>query len=183
MISSGFSLGAENLEERVGTPIRPLPSICQWTELLFLVLVRPRKKFENVDILIASLKIALVLTIFLKNKRLLKISKFIAELIIPWNGQKFSEETFWHLWKTWLHWRSRSFRSLGPRTSRTRRSFVSIQQPECYHTAYAASWEVTSSQPWIVTVKMQSSSNSFHFSVGSYSGPRTSRNPIFNAFV
>lgn len=83
MTSSGFSLGAENLEERVGTPIRPLPSICQWTELLFLVLVRPRKKFENVDILIASLKIALVLTIFLKNKRLLKISKFIAELIIP----------------------------------------------------------------------------------------------------
>lgn len=82
MISSGFSLGAENLEERVGTPIRPLP-VCQWTELLFLVLVRPRKKFENVDILIASLKIALVLTIFLKNKRLLKISKFIAELIIP----------------------------------------------------------------------------------------------------
>ena len=63
MISGGFSLGAENLEERVGTPIRPLLSICQWTELLFLVIVRPRKKFENVDILIASLKIALVLTI------------------------------------------------------------------------------------------------------------------------
>ena len=115
MISSGFSLGAENLEERVGTPIRPLPSTCpavDWTAVFGSF--TSKKKVLKCRHANCFLENCTCPDYLFKERKASEDIKILAEIIVPWNGQKFSEETFQHLWKTWLHWRSRSFRSLTP---------------------------------------------------------------------